>query len=148
MAAEGKDFSEVVGAIVKSDARYEAGAYHFVRRALDHTLRQMDERGGESPRENSRHVSGTELLEGIRQYAVDQYGPMTLTLFEQWGVQRSEDFGEIVFNLVDYGVFGKTETDQREDFRGALDFHEAFAKPYLPRNPLPHGLSSPHSQDN
>ncbi len=132
MSTNGKDFGEVVSIIVQNDARYSKGAYEFVRQALDHTLRTISKR---KLLRDSPHVSGSELLEGIREYALEQYGPMTLTLFTHWGVKRPEDFGEIVFNLVEYNVFGKTESDRREDFAGVYDFEEVFAKPYRPRHP-------------
>ena len=79
-------------------------------------------------------MSGQQLLEGIREFALRQYGPMAITVLDEWGVRRCEDFGEIVFNLVDHGhgLFGKTETDSREDFKGGYDFEEAFKKPFLP----------------
>ncbi len=125
-----KDFNEVVKVIVKNDRRYDIGAYHFVRRALDFTLKKMKDR--RTTAEGS-HVSGRELLEGIREYALDQYGPMTKTLFEEWGLRQTGDFGEIVFNLIDYGLFGKTESDSREDFCNLYDFDSAFAKPFQPR---------------
>ena len=82
----------------------------------------------------SHHVSGQELLEGIRKYALDQYGPLTLTVFKDWNIKRCQDFGDIVFNLVDYGVLGKTDTDRLEDFHGGYDFKEAFLKPFVPRD--------------
>ncbi len=138
----GKDFDQVVRLIVEQDRRYDRDAYHFVRRALDHTLRVI--RDSDKPRQ-SHHVSGGELLEGIREYALEQYGPMAATLFAEWGVRCSEDFGEIVFNLVDYGVFGKTKNDKREDFRAVYEFRDAFETPFLPRARADSALSD-HGQ--
>ena len=83
-----------------------------------------------------RHVSGRELLEGIREFGLAQFGPMTLPVFEAWGIHRGEDFGEIVFNLVDHGFLNKTKQDSRNDFQGAYDFHDAFRKPFLPSHKL------------
>ena len=130
MSSNAKDFGEVVSIIVKNDSRFEKGAYEFVRQALDHTLRTVRQR---REKRDSPHVSGRELLEGIREFALEQYGPMTLTLFEHWGIHRPEDFGEIVFNLVEYEIFGKTEADRREDFSGVYDFREAFLRPFEPK---------------
>lgn len=134
----GKDFGEVVSVIVKNDSRYEPGAYDFVRQALDHTLNRIRQK---KEQRTSPHVSGHELLDGIRDFALEQYGPMAKTLFEHWGVKKTEDFGEIVFNLVEFGVFGKTESDRREDFEGVYSFDEAFVEPFLPpsrrNNPQP-----------
>ncbi|MFO7726149.1 MAG: hypothetical protein R6V45_11430 [Oceanipulchritudo sp.] len=124
-----KNFHEVIRLIRKDDPRYEIGAYFFIRQALDHTLSTIrrKEEGG-----RQRHVTGGELCEGIREYALDQYGPMTRTLLENWGIHSTADFGQIVFNLVEYGVFGKTETDSLEDFDEVYDFESAFSRPFQP----------------
>lgn len=126
----GKDFSQVVDLVLKDDARYGKGAYYFVRKALDYTVNDLK---GDEER-TSNHVSGQELLEGIRKYALDQYGPLALTVLANWNVKQCSDFGNIVFNLVDFGVLGKTEQDQREDFLNGYDFNEVFLQPFRPRN--------------
>ncbi|MDP0499780.1 MAG: hypothetical protein Q7P63_06725 [Verrucomicrobiota bacterium JB022] len=126
-----KDFNEVVHLIVKEDRRYDPGAYHFLRQALDFTLNKVREKEGAS---NTRHISGQELAEGIREYALEQYGPMALTLLREWGLEKTEDFGEMVFNLVDYKVFGKTEQDRIEDFRDVYEFEDAFGRPFRPEH--------------
>ncbi len=128
---EQKDFGDVVDLILKEDGRFDKGAYYFVRQGLDHTIRNLEN----APKEEApRHVTGKELLEGIRDFAHDQYGPLAFTLLDHWGITKCDDFGDIVFNLVDYGVLGKTENDKKEDFSGGYDFREAFLKPYLPKN--------------
>lgn len=125
----GKNFHEVIRLIRKEDDRYEAGAYLFLRRALDHTLKEICER--ESSR-RPRHVTGQELCVGIRDYALQEYGPMTRTLLENWGIHRTEDFGQMVYNLVEFGIFGKTETDSLSDFERVYDFEVAFSEPFRP----------------
>ncbi len=126
----GKDFSDVVDLVIQEDKRFQKGAYYFVRKALDFTVGEMT---SEDEVKESNHVSGPELLEGIRKYALDQYGPLALTVFDEWNIKRCSDFGDIVFNLVDYGVLGKTDKDQREDFSGGYDFRKAFLAPFTPR---------------
>ncbi len=114
--------------ILREDSRYDVLAYHFVREALDHTLKLLSK-----PTEGEgRHVSGQELLEGVRDYAIGEYGPLAKTVLDRWGVRRCEDFGEIVFNLVEKGILGKTDRDSRDDFAGGYDFDEAFRKPFQP----------------
>jgi len=103
--------------IREEDDRYGIDAYLFVLDGVAHTVGKLPE---------PRHVSGQELLEGIRELARERFGPMTRTVLEHWGVNRCEDFGEIVFNLVDAGLLGKTEDDSREDFAGGYDFAQAF----------------------
>jgi uncharacterized repeat protein (TIGR04138 family) len=132
-------FEAALQLIQAKDPRYHREAYLFVREALDHTQKNVskDNRG------RIRHVSGQELLEGIRQYALAQFGPMAVTVLEEWGVRSCQDFGELVFNMVDVGWLAKTENDTRDDFSGGYDFWEAFRKPFLPeknqdsRSPLP-----------
>ncbi|MEX0325228.1 MAG: Minf_1886 family protein [Puniceicoccaceae bacterium] len=125
----GKNFHEVVQLIRKDDPRYEAGAYVFMRQALDHTLTGIKEREKSG---NHRHVSGQELCEGIRDYALEQYGPMARTLLQSWGINQTEDFGQIVFNLVEFGIFGKTDTDSIEDFNSVYKFEDVFETPFRP----------------
>jgi uncharacterized repeat protein (TIGR04138 family) len=126
------NFDEVVERLYGQDPRFSRDAYHFTREALDYTQKLIS-------RENKgtvRHVTGQELLEGIRQFALQQYGPMTMTVLEEWGVNNCRDFGEIVFNMVESGLLQKTEKDTREDFRQGYDFTDAFGKPYWPESKL------------
>ena len=125
------EFSEIVGLICKEDARFERHAYSFVRQALDHTVKELKRKSPERTGK-SLHVSGAELLQGIRLYALDQFGPLTKTVLNKWGIRRCSDFGDIVFNLIEYNVFSKTESDRREDFADIYDFEEAFVKPFAP----------------
>jgi len=131
---ENPDFSEVVALICKEDARFDRKAYDFVRLGLDHTVKEMRKRDA-SRAERSRHVSGPELLDGLRAYALEQYGPLAKTVLNTWGITRCQDFGDIVFNLIEYNVFSKTENDRREDFADVFDFEEAFVRPFQPANP-------------
>ena len=129
----GISFDEELEKIVAQDPRFTREAYGFVREALDHTQKIV----GKPPKDDlPRHVSGQQLLGGIRDYALQQYGPMTLTVLNEWGLHRCEDFGEIVFNMVENSLLAKTEQDSREDFKGGYNFEDAFRKPFLPTKPL------------
>ena len=126
------DFPEIIELICKEDARFDRKAYDFVRQGLDHTVKEL--RAMDTKREGrSFHVSGPELLEGMRVHALDQFGPMAITVLNSWGVKRCRDFGAIVFNLIEYKVFSKTENDRREDFGEVYTFKDAFVKPFLPQ---------------
>src|SRR3954451_24175318 len=125
------NFEETVDKIVTRAPRYSREAYYFVREALDHTQKLL----GRSGKEEIHHVTGQELLEGIRAYALHQYGPMVVTVFNEWGVRNCEDFGEIVFNMVEASVLAKTDRDTREDFKAGYDFFEAFRRPFVPTRP-------------
>jgi uncharacterized repeat protein (TIGR04138 family) len=123
------EFSEVVSLIRREDSRFGKGAYVFVRQALDFTISRIEEA---EPGRLTRHVKGQELLEGIRGYALDQYGPMAFTVLQEWNIRRCRDFGEIVFQLIEYGVLGKTDDDRIEDFSECYTFEAAFLGPFLP----------------
>lgn len=116
------DSREKLRQLVGNDSGYDLEAYVFVREALDYLFREMKER---------RHVNGGELLEGIRRYALEEYGPMARTVLEYWGVRRCEDFGRIVFRMVDRGIMNKTDRDSMDDFKGGYDFSQAFDQPFL-----------------
>jgi uncharacterized repeat protein (TIGR04138 family) len=106
---------------------------------LDQTVKELRKKDA-ARADKSRHVSGAELLDGLRVYALDQFGPLTKTVLNAWGVTRCADFGDIVFNLIEYSVFSKTESDRREDFADLYDFDAAFVKPFQPaRRPRPNG---------
>jgi len=128
---ENPDFSEIVTLICKEDSRFDRKAYDFVRIGLDHTVKELRKKDAVRT-DRSRHVSGPELLDGLRSYALDQFGPLSKTVLNTWGVRRCRDFGDIVFNLIEYNVFSKTENDRREDFSDIFDFEEAFVKPFQP----------------
>jgi hypothetical protein len=125
-------FEEGLDQILNKDSRYHRDAYLFVREALDYTQKSISKEN----RGHQRHVTGQELLAGIREFALAQFGPMAITVLEEWGIRTCQDFGEIVFNMVDYGLLAKTEKDCREDFMEGYDFDEAFRKPFLPASKL------------
>lgn len=121
-------FEESVASIIRREARYDALAYHFLKDALDYTLKMViEENGG-----RGRHVSGKELLEGFRDLALEQFGPMASTLMDEWGVKECRDVGNMVFHLIDEQVFGRQESDKPEDFDGVFDFRKALREPFLP----------------
>ena len=125
------NFDAILEVILTKDSRYSRDAYHFLRDALNFTQGAITkEKRGE------RHVTGQQLLDGIRQYSLQQFGPMTITVFEEWGIHGCKDFGELVFNMVENGFLTKTDRDSREDFQNGYDFNDAFRKPYWPESRL------------
>jgi uncharacterized repeat protein (TIGR04138 family) len=123
------NFDERIRELIAKDPRYARDAYIFLREALDFTQKTV----GRGVQTKSSHVSVHELLDGIRQFALAQFGPMTRTVLEEWGVKSCTDFGELVFNMIDVGLLAKTENDSRESFQQGYDFTEAFCKPYWPQ---------------
>ena len=133
-------FEEALGQIQAKDPRYTSDAYLFVREALDHTQKAI----AKSAR-RVRHVTGQELLAGIRQFALEQFGPMAKTLLEEWGIHRCDDFGEIVFNMVEVGWLAKTDKDSRADFQDGYGFDDAFVQPFLPKSKQTQQVPQPKS---
>jgi uncharacterized repeat protein (TIGR04138 family) len=113
--------SRKIEEICKKDTRYRPEAYIFVLVALEHTLRKINER---------RHLTGQELSQGIRACALQQYGLMARTVLENWGCHRTDDFGSLVYNMIEAGIMTKTPQDRLEDFREVYDFGEAFTEGY------------------
>lgn len=121
-------FEEALELIHAKDPRFHDDAYRFVREALDHTQKST----GKDNRGRIRHVTGQELLGGIRDFALTQFGPMAMMVLNEWGIHTCQDFGDIVFNMVEIGLLAKTEKDSRADFAGGYDFYDAFRRPFLP----------------
>jgi len=126
------NFDEVLDLILGRNPRYARDAYHFLREALDFTQKQISKEN----KGKVRHVTGQELLDGIRQHALQQFGPMTVTVFEEWGIRNCKDFGEMVFYMVESGLLAKTDKDSRADFVAGYDFTGAFEKPFWPESRL------------
>lgn len=126
-------FQRVIEAILKDDNRYAVGAYVFVRMGLDYTVKEL----GKDPSKQgsaSSHVTAVELLEGLRKFGLETFGPMMSVLLKEWNVKSCSDFGQIVFNMIKVGEMSKTPEDKIEDFDGAYDFYEAFERPFLPKS--------------
>jgi uncharacterized repeat protein (TIGR04138 family) len=119
-------------AVARTAGPYPVEAYLFVRDGLNHTVERVHH-GGEALPEASRHVSGQQLCMGLRDFAIERYGMLAPTVLTSWNVRRTEDFGRIVFAMIDNGLMSKTSNDTLEDFRAVYDFEEAFAREELQR---------------
>ncbi|MEM6457971.1 MAG: Minf_1886 family protein [Planctomycetota bacterium] len=117
---------------VKS-TRYPLDAFVFVQRGLDFTVRRAhgdlpDDYDPDDEDQPSRHVTGRMLCEGLRDFALEQYGLLAATVLRRWRVTGCEDFGQIVFAMVESGMMHKTDDDSLDDFRGVFSFREAFGQ--------------------
>ncbi|MCX5655725.1 MAG: hypothetical protein NTY65_13890 [Planctomycetota bacterium] len=112
---------EMLEKIMERDRRYAREAYAFVHEALQFTVQRIGRKG---------HVTGRELCEGLCDFALAQFGRLARTVLDHWGVRRSEDVGEIVFNMVEVGLLKKREEDTREDFADAVKFDEALDRAF------------------
>jgi len=121
-------FMDAVKAVIARDDRFELGAYYFLKDALDFTVkRAMDNNGGEQ-----RHVTASELLIGLRDLALQEFGPMASTMISEWGITQCSDIGIMVFQLIEEGAFGKQDSDTPEDFANIFSLQESLAAPFLP----------------
>jgi len=139
--------------IAKRDGRYKVDAYVFVQQALayaqfelgmgrprpfgneDEQTQIFEGAAREAPAES--HLSGQQLCEAVRLYAADLYGLMAKVVLNSWGIYRTDDLGEIVYNLIEIGEMTKSEADRREDFRNLYDFREVFQERYQITVPEP-----------
>jgi len=118
---EKQDFLDKVEELLEKYPEYRFEAYGFLLSALHHTVGKMDK---------PRHISGEELLNGIRDYALEQFGPMARSVLNHWGIHETYDFGKIVFAMVEAGVLRKQPDDKIEDFKDVYDFEKAFDQSY------------------
>ncbi len=128
-------FQEGVRNICRRDSRFHPRAYEFVAAGVTHASRRIREREN-----RRRHISGPELLEGLRDLALSRFGPLALEVLAEWGVKRTEDFGSIVFNLVEEGLLGASDEDSPADFANGYDFREAFVAPFEETGDFPDDL--------
>ncbi|MBN1864979.1 MAG: hypothetical protein JW808_08770 [Victivallales bacterium] len=128
-------FAIAVDKIVEKDSRYPADSYSFVMDAVVYTMRKRKDddklptQGG-----GSSHVSGQELLEGIKEFAIVQFGPMASEVFRHWGITNSVSVGNIVFNMVENNLLGKSDADRPEDFNKGFDVDSDLSEPFMPQN--------------
>ncbi|MFL5329919.1 MAG: Minf_1886 family protein [Gemmataceae bacterium] len=119
--------------LARRDARYAYEAYEFLFEALSHTQHKLG-RGmpahvpaGAS---GEHHVSGQELVEGFLALVRQQFGRMGRTVLKLWGINATDDIGEIVFNLIEAGLLGKADADRRSDFHALCDLDHALVESY------------------
>ena len=125
-----KSFEEMVEQMLASGCKYRREVYYFVKEILDYTIDlAKQDNGGKR-----RHVSGQELLRGFRSYSLKEFGPMTFTVLREWDIHRCEDIGDVVFELIERGVFGRDSSDSIEDFASVFEFEEVFLNPFIPTN--------------
>jgi len=112
------EFFDLVEDICLQDKRYKPDAYEFLLQGLTFTQKKFKKQA---------HVSGRELASGLRDFAIDQYGALALKVLAHWGISQTEDFGNIVFNLIEKKLLSKTEDDHLADFACVYDFKTAFS---------------------
>jgi uncharacterized repeat protein (TIGR04138 family) len=130
--------------LLAEDRRYKLEAYQFVGAGLEYAQEVLG-LGTSGPRKGRqksqelelaeerpvRHVTGRDLCHALRQLALDQYGYMAKLVLQSWGIHRTGDFGEIVYNLIKIGKMSKSASDRRADFDDVFDFDQAFVRDFV-----------------
>lgn len=129
--------------LLQKDCRYPIEAYFFVREALSYAVDSLaldtgfdeylnDSEGNKATSQvrQQRHVTGQQLCDGIRQYAINQFGFMAKVVLKSWGIERTNCFGDIVYNMIDVGIMKKSSDDRRSHFDDVYDFDEVFQKEF------------------
>jgi uncharacterized repeat protein (TIGR04138 family) len=126
-------FAMNVRNICAKDKRYKPDAYFFIQEGFNFAARMFKKRARKG---HSRHLTAHQFLEGLRIFALEEFGPMARRVLKEWGLNTTQDIGEVVFNLIEAGSMKKAETDSKEDFINVYDFDEAFVKPFLPSSKI------------
>ena len=117
--------------LLQRDPRYSIQAYLFLYECLRTTSQLLGLDRTPRKATEERHVSGQQLLEGIRRHSLRQFGYLAKTVLESWGIKKTDDWGEVVFNLVEANLMHKTDKDRREDFQSGYEFQSAFEDQYF-----------------
>ncbi|MCZ6596966.1 MAG: hypothetical protein O7B99_04950 [Planctomycetota bacterium] len=124
--------TDPVRELALKDGRYSPEAFRFLFESLEYAIRLA---GKEREQGAERHVTGQEVLQGMREFARNTFGPLAAQVWRSWGVHEAMDWGRIVFLLVEGGLLNRQDSDTIEDFRQGFDFEEVFVQQYVP--PLP-----------
>lgn len=122
------EFYEAVKRIMLKDDRYHPDSYEFVNDAVIYTVKMFESKRASG---ESRHVTGQELLMGIIEYAIKKFGPLAYEVFCEWGIKDGMSIGNIVFNMLEYGLLSKTDRDSIEDFKFPIDFEKNLKTPFM-----------------
>ncbi len=122
-------YEKAITTLLHRDTRYPREAYRIVTEAIQELLRRQEEKV-RNKKATSRSINSKELAEGLREIFLEQYGPFAYTILDTLNIHTTEDFGALVFNLIEVNVFGKSEGDAPEDFIRLYDFTEAFVAPF------------------
>jgi len=125
-------FDDAVAQINSVDKRFKKEGYQFLKETLERTIANLrDEELVEH-----RQVSGPELLDGVVEHALSEYGSMAVAILDSWGIRSGEDIGEMVFQLISAKAFGSSEDDSPSDFHGVMDLRRRLLAPYRPTRPV------------
>jgi uncharacterized repeat protein (TIGR04138 family) len=119
-------YEEVLNQVVEAEKDFPVDAYHFVQSGLQYAAQLVHGPHDEKQPDQNRHVSGQELAMGLRDYAIELYGPLARTVLRHWNIRSTFDFGRIVYAMINAGLLQKQESDEIDDFRDVFDFRTEF----------------------
>jgi uncharacterized repeat protein (TIGR04138 family) len=117
------EFQNKVKTIINNDSRYPEDSYEFINDAVIYTVEKKK-------KEEKCHVSGKELLDGVMEFAIFNFGPMAYAVLSEWGIDNGESVGNIVFNLVKCKILSTNENDTIDDFKNYKDFKTLLTTPF------------------
>lgn len=124
-------FQEAIDQVILEDPRYPRDAYFFIREGFDAAIQRLSEKENLPPEQRPRHpITGKELSFQLKEYALDLYGPMAAFVLNEWNIHSTSDFGNLVFNLVEAGIFAQNKGDKKSDFDNLFDLMDELQKPY------------------
>ena len=117
--------------VAMADPRYTVEAYEFLCQALAYTQQLMGTKTNkpappDAPDEGIHHVTGQQLCDGIRRFALEQFGLMAPVVFKCWGIKNTADFGKMVYHLIESGLWHKSDSDSIDDFSDCFNIETAF----------------------
>jgi len=126
-SADDMSLKKTIEDVVREVGLYPIDAYRFVQEGLSHTVDKLHGQEGE---QESKHITGPQLCQGLRDFALEQYGLLAPVVLRRWNITTTLDFGRIVFAMVESKLMSKTENDKIDDFRNVFDFRTAFETGY------------------
>ncbi len=123
-------FQETVEQFLIEDPRYPLDAYFFVRDGFEYAVRRFQEEQASLGKNAKNTLSGAELSNGLKEFALDEFGPMAAFTLGEWNIFSTSDFGELVYNLIKMKLFSQNKGDKREDFDNLFDLQAELRRPY------------------
>lgn len=119
-----KSFEDAVKELTLRYPQFAPDAYDFLRAGLDHASEHYGKK------EKATHLTAEQLYAGACSYALSEYGPLAYKVLSFWGIQTNVDFGKVVYNLIEVGVFGKQKGDKQEEFEHLTPLQAVLDAPY------------------
>jgi len=157
-------FEDGLEQLLAGDSRYHRDAYKFIAKAVEYIQKHANRANKrdarvttdeahpvatgqkrKNPKRRNQLLTGPELLAGVREYGLSEFGPMAMDVFAEWGIHSCRDFGELAFSLTSHGLLKKMGDFTSTDFADGYDFSETFRQPFRPKNRLVIPVTAPEA---